>query len=106
MVTALPPAADWEAALEQYAATHPEVRVYDPPAATYPLRNRGTMVSFLDGGGWLFEVSRGGGVGTARQRWPRGQQAALRRGGGCRMPRRCLADRGPVLAAGLGPAAA
>lgn len=50
------PAAEWERELEAYAAAHPETRVFDLPAATYPLRNRGTMVSFLDGEGWVFEV--------------------------------------------------
>lgn len=56
---------EWERQLEAYAAAHPETRVFDLPAATYPLRNRGTMVSFLDGGGWVFEArwrgSEGGG---------------------------------------------
>ncbi|KAL4856048.1 60S ribosomal protein L35a-3 [Chlorella vulgaris] len=46
---------EWEDALVAYAAAHPEVCIFDPPAATYPLRNRGTMVAFLEGGGWLFE---------------------------------------------------
>lgn len=31
-------------------------QIFDMPEATYPLRNRGTMVSFLDGDGWEFEV--------------------------------------------------
>jgi hypothetical protein len=47
---------EWEDALVAYAAAHPEVCIFDPPAATYPLRNRCTMVAFLEGGGWLFEV--------------------------------------------------
>ena len=40
----------------EYAAAHPEVAVFDLPAATYALRNRGTMVSFMAGSGWVFEV--------------------------------------------------
>lgn len=58
--------AEWERELVQYAAAHPETRVFDLPPATYPLRNRGSMVSFLDGEGWVFEVRRGlGGRGLA-----------------------------------------
>ncbi|KAL4446825.1 hypothetical protein ABPG77_008069 [Micractinium sp. CCAP 211/92] len=46
---------DWEQMLMEYATAHPEVQIFDMPEATYPLRNRGTMVSFLDGDGWVFE---------------------------------------------------
>lgn len=47
--------ADWEMELEAYGASHPEVRIHDLPRATYPLRNRGTMLYPVNGDGWELE---------------------------------------------------
>eukprot|EP00887_Chlorella_sp_A99_P003416 scaffold7.g3416.t1 len=50
---------DWERRLEQYAAAHPEVQVYDMPQATYPIRHRGTMLTMVEHEGWVFEAPGG-----------------------------------------------
>lgn len=52
----LPLCAEWERQLERYADAHPDVKIFDRPLATVPIRHRGTMLSMLDSGGWVFEV--------------------------------------------------
>lgn len=45
--------------MERYAAAHPDVKVFDPPAATMPIRHRETMLTMLEGDGWVLEVWHG-----------------------------------------------
>lgn len=52
-------AAEWEEELAQYVEQHPDVWVGDLPAATYPLRNRGSMLTPFAGPGWMVQAPAG-----------------------------------------------
>ena len=41
--------------MEAYRVNHPDVRIHDLPTATYPLRNRGTMLYPVNKDGWVLE---------------------------------------------------